>query len=162
MQFEELDWVRWSPDERATLIFVIRSAEILLIHKKRGLGAGKITGPGGKLHAGETALACALREIREEVGVRVREADPAGELHFQFTDGYRLSVTVFSATGCDGEPRETEEAVPMWVSLDAIPYGRMWADDVLWMPLMLAGRSFSGHFLFQGDRMLGHRIDLHP
>ena len=50
-----------------------------------GLGAGKINAPGGKLEAGETALAAAIRETQEEIGVtplaledRVR--DPVLEL----------------------------------------------------------------------------------
>ena len=34
----------------------------MLIRKKRGHGAGKINGPGGKLHPGETPVVCAVRE----------------------------------------------------------------------------------------------------
>ena len=67
-RFEQIDWQRWEPDEHATLCFVIRGGEILLIRKKRGLGAGKINGPGGRLEPGETALDCAVRETREELG----------------------------------------------------------------------------------------------
>lgn len=39
----------------ATLMFVIDEArgEVLLIRKKRGLGAGKINGPGGKIDPGK-------------------------------------------------------------------------------------------------------------
>ena len=32
----------------------------------------------------------------------------------------------------------------------------MWEDDVIWIPWMLDGQRFSGHFLFDDDRMLGH------
>ncbi len=32
----------------------MRDDETLLIRKKRGLGAGKITAPGGRIEAGET------------------------------------------------------------------------------------------------------------
>jgi 8-oxo-dGTP diphosphatase len=34
----------------------------------------------------------------------------------------------------------------------------MWPDDRHWMPLMLAGQSFSGRFLFDTDRMLDHEV----
>ena len=47
MRIEEIDWNAWEPQQRATLLFVIHGGEILLIRKKRGLGAGKINGPGG-------------------------------------------------------------------------------------------------------------------
>jgi uncharacterized protein YceH (UPF0502 family) len=83
----------------------------------------------------------------------------AGELHFQFTDGLSLHCTVFRASGCEGEPAETDEAKPLWAPLDAIPYDRMWADDPHWVPLMLAGRPFRGYFVFEGDRMLDHRVE---
>ena len=48
-RFEDIDWQGWRADEHATLCFVIRGGEILLIRKLRGLGAGKINGPGGRL-----------------------------------------------------------------------------------------------------------------
>src|SRR5512136_179536 len=57
LHVETIDWSRWEPTERANLCFVIRDGQILLIRKKRGLGAGKMNGPGGRLEAGETALA---------------------------------------------------------------------------------------------------------
>jgi 8-oxo-dGTP diphosphatase len=38
--------------------------------------------------------------------------------------------------------------------VDEIPYERMWADDALWLPLLLRGERFTGHFIFDGDRML--------
>ena len=35
-----IDWASWEPEEVATLMFVVKSGRILLIRKKRGLGAG--------------------------------------------------------------------------------------------------------------------------
>jgi 8-oxo-dGTP diphosphatase len=156
---EAVDWNAWKPQQRATLLFVIRDGKILLIHKKRGLGAGKINAPGGRIDAGETPLEAAIREVREElritpVGVRQR-----GELRFQFVDGLSLHGYVFMATDCEGEPQETEEAKPLWTSVDEIPYHRMWADDRLWLPLMLEGHYFEGRFLFDGDAMRAYEVD---
>ena len=45
----DVDWGTWSPVDFATLLFVIKDDKALLIHKKRGLGIGKINAPGGKL-----------------------------------------------------------------------------------------------------------------
>ena len=64
-----IDWDSWMPQQRATLCFVERAARLLLIHKKRGIGAGKINGPGGRIDPGESALECAVREVREELCV---------------------------------------------------------------------------------------------
>ncbi len=157
---DELDWDAWQPHDRATLAFVLRRDEILLIRKKRGLGAGKINGPGGRLDAGESALECAIREVREELHVTPRDLEHSGTLLFQFVEGYALHVEVFRAFAHDGEARETDEAVPLWTPIDAIPFDEMWADDQLWFPHMLAGRSFHGYFLFDGDTLLDHVLEV--
>ena len=54
---------QWTPDILATLMFVVQKGRILLIRKKRGSGAGKVNGPGGKFEPGETALQCVLRKF---------------------------------------------------------------------------------------------------
>jgi 8-oxo-dGTP diphosphatase len=157
-RFEDIDWTHWTPQERATLLFVRRDAQVLLIRKKRGLGAGKINGPGGRLDDGESPLQCAIREVQEELRVTPTGVEPRGELSFQFTDGYALFVSVFSAAGCEGEPQETDEAAPLWTPSDAVPFDQMWADDILWFPHMLSGQPFRGRFLFDGDALLGHEV----
>jgi 8-oxo-dGTP diphosphatase len=153
-----IDWARWHPTDHATLLFVICGGEVLLIHKKRGLGAGKINGPGGRMEPGETARECAVREVEEELLIRAQGVTRAGTLHFQFLDGYSIQAEVFTATGYEGEPTETEEAIPLWVPINELPYDRMWADDPLWVPLMLAGKPFVGYFVFDADNMLDHDV----
>ena len=94
-----IDWASWQPGDRATLTFVLRDAEILLIRKKRGLGAGKINGPGGRIEPGESKLECAIREVEEELCVTPQELRACGELSYQFCDGYSIHVSVFTARG---------------------------------------------------------------
>jgi 8-oxo-dGTP diphosphatase len=140
------------------LLFVIRGGEILLIRKKRGLGQGKVSGPGGRIEPGESPLACAMREVQEELGVVPVDPEYRGELSFQFVDGYSIHVAVFSAQDCTGDPRETDEAIPLWTPIDSIPYSEMWADDEVWLPHLLSGVHFSGRFIFDGDAMLDHEV----
>lgn len=161
-RLEDVDWQAWVPQMRATILFVVRDGRILLIRKKRGFGAGKINGPGGKLDPGESPLECALRETREELGVTPRHVEQCGELRFQFTDGFSILGHVFRARDCEGEPCETAEAEPLWTELDAIPYAEMWEDDEIWLPWLLEGRRFAGRLLFNGDTMLGHAFEILP
>ncbi len=154
-----IDWQQWTPTDRATLLFVVRAGQILLIRKKRGLGAGKINGPGGKLDPGEEPMAGAIREVEEELGVTPTAVLYGGELCFQFVDGYAIHVHVFKAADCVGEAQETSEAVPLWTDLSAIPWDEMWADDRLWLPLLLRGQKFVGRFVFEGDALLDHQIE---
>ncbi len=156
----EIDWGRWVPRDPATLVFVVRDGQILLIRKKRGLGAGKINGPGGRLEPGESPVAGAVREVEEELRATPTGLRASGELRFQFVDDYSIHVHVFRADGLAGEPRETEEAVPLWTSLDAIPYDEMWEDDRLWLPHLLSRRRFGGCFLFEGDALLDYALDV--
>ena len=135
---------------------------MLLIRKKRGLGAGKINAPGGKLEPGETALDSAVRETREEIGVTPLRIEERGVLRFQFTDGYSLHCAVFVAADFEGEPVETAEAVPLWFSAGAIPYDEMWEDDRHWLPQVLEGRRFNGWFVFDGEKMLSKRVEMLP
>ncbi len=155
MNYCDIDWDVWTPGERATLLFVIRDGHILLIDKKRGLGAGKVNGPGGRIDPGESPEECAVREVQEELHVTPTGIRPCGELLFQFVDGYSIHGYVFRADGCDGTAKETHEAKPLWTPLDQIPYQSMWADDRIWFPHMLNGRTFTGRFLFDGDTILG-------
>lgn len=158
-RYEDLDWAQWSPVWRATLMFIRGSdGRLLMIEKKRGLGAGKINGPGGRIEPGETPLRAAIRETEEEICVTPFDIRESGFLQFQFVDGLSIEGTVFTAGGYRGEPRETDEATPVWIAPEAIPYDRMWADDRFWMPEMLAGRWFHGRFLFDGDTLLGYEL----
>ena len=154
-----IDWSTWVPEQRATLMFILQDRDVLLIHKKRGFGKGKINGPGGRIEPGETARDGAIREVREEVLVHPTGVEECGELFFQFRDGFSIHGVVFRASGCDGEPGETDEARPFWVPQDQIPYDRMWADDRHWLPLVLRGERFVGRFLFDGEEMIDYRVD---
>ena len=142
----------------ATLLFVFRGDEVLLIRKKRGLGAGKINGPGGKIDPGETPEQCAVREVEEELGIRASDVSEIGLLRFQFTDGLGLLCHVFRAESFTGTPVETNEAIPRWTKVDAIPFEEMWADDRMWFHHLVASRRFVGNFEFDGDRMVTSEV----
>ncbi len=148
------DWSQWHPGMPATLMFVVRDGRILLIEKKCGLGAGKINGPGGKIEPGETPLQAIIRECREELHITPQSPRKLGELWFAMSDCPDILCHVFRAADFDGVPTETEEAAPRWTALDAIPYQRMWADDRIWLPLLLEDVTFRGRFVFEGETML--------
>lgn len=156
----DVDWASWKPVVPATLVFAQVAGRVLLIRKKRGLGAGKINGPGGKVEPGEAPEACAMREVQEELHVLPVGLEPVGEHRFQFVDGYAIYVTVYLARGIAGEPRETDEATPLWFTPDEIPYDEMWEDDRLWLPHVLEGGHTRGRYLFDGDHMLDYALEL--
>lgn len=130
-----------------------RPAErILLGLKKTGFGCGKYNGFGGKFEEGETAVAAAVRELKEECGLAVQEADLeyVGELQFVFPASPELDhdVQLYVVYTWQGEPQETPEMKPEWFAIADIPYKQMWADDIYWLPAVLKGKKISGRVIF--------------
>lgn len=138
-----------------TLLFLLRGDEICLAMKKRGFGAGKLNGVGGKVQPGEAIEAAAVREAKEEVGVVIDPADivKVGALHFAFEKKpeWEIQCHVFFARQWAGEPQESEEMAPEWCARNAIPFERMWVDDKYWLPAVLRGDYVQGDFLFTED-----------
>ena len=153
MPSSPIDWNTWQAGMHATLMFIVKDGRILLIEKKRGLGAGKINGPGGKIDPGETALEAVIRETREELLVTPLNPRKVGELWFNMSDCPDILCHVYRADDHKGEPTETDEAVPLWYPTDRIPYQRMWEDDRHWLPLLLSETGFHGRFVFEGETM---------
>lgn len=157
-----VDWSAWRARDEAVLCFIRRPGSLLLILKKRGLGAGLFNAPGGRIEPGETPEQAAVRETQEEVGVTPGALRDAGVLRFAFTDGYSIHCRVFTADAHTGTPVETDEAAPFWCRETEIPYGRMWADDRVWLPLLLSRRRFDASFIFDGELMLWHLLAAEP
>ena len=135
-----------------TLCIIHEPERILLGMKKRGFGAGKWNGFGGKVGGDESIEAAAKREVLEECGLTVEEMHGVGKLDFTFEGGSDvLEVNIFDVTKWSGEPIESEEMKPQWFDLAAIPYSEMWADDQFWLPAMLDGKTISGAFHFAAD-----------
>ena len=152
----------WQHDIDATLLYVVRAGEILLIRKKRGIGAGKLNGAGGKVDPGEDSLQAAVREFEEELGARPIAPRKLGEVGFDVVDDVSILIHVFRSDAMEGEPVETDEATPLWAPVDDIPYDRMWADDRHWLPHLLENRRFEAFARFDGDRMLDCQVTRLP
>ncbi len=129
--------------------------EVLLGDKRTGLGAGKVVGIGGKLDAGESARDAAVREVREEVGLRVEASDlhraGAIEYHFPTKPEWSQHSTVFVCRTWQGDPVETEEITPRWYTLESVPYARMWDDASRWLPGVLRGGTVDARYTFGAD-----------
>jgi 8-oxo-dGTP diphosphatase len=151
---EQVDWDSHLFTEEAVLCFIRDNENLLLIHKKTGLGAGKVNAPGGRIEKGEVPIAAAIRETQEETGITPSGLEMMAELNFIFTDGYSLRGYVFFASGHSGTMVSTVEADPFWCDAGALPYENMWADDIIWLPRVLNGEKVLGRFIFEGDKML--------
>lgn len=147
--------------KKTVLCFVFRGEELLMIHKKRGQGAGKLNVPGGKLRPEESEEAAAVRETEEETGLRPEGLRLAGRLEFYFpeSDAWDNTCAVFVADACTGTlVPENEECSSLWVPRARIPLEKMWDADRLWLPLLLAGKPFHRAYVFdRHDKVIEER-----
>jgi 8-oxo-dGTP diphosphatase len=138
--------------------------EVLLGFKKAGFGAGKYAGIGGKLHPHESPSCAAARELEEETGIRVAERDlqPVGVVEFCFParPAWSQTVHVFLARVWDGEAVESDEMVPAWFPVNAIPFARMWQDSAYWLPRILHGERVRARFVFAEDNETVDRAEI--
>jgi 8-oxo-dGTP pyrophosphatase MutT (NUDIX family) len=135
--------------------------------KKRGFGAGKLNGYGGKVHGGETIEEAAVRELREEAVIDAKPSDleKVAEIDFFFSDvpkvkNWDQTVHVYFLRKWIGDPQETEEMKPLWYELNVLPMDRMWVDDPYWLPAVLEGKKLRASFTFgkQGATIVDHNI----
>jgi len=143
---------------RAVIVHIVQGDKILLHYKKRGHGAGKWNGVGGKIENGETPEDCAKREAVEEMKADVENLRMLGRIKFYDVKGEDWIVYVFRAE-IVGEPKESEESKPKWFSLKEIPYEDMWEDDKYWLPLVINNINFSAEFWFEGESMKKFKIE---
>lgn len=129
--------------------------EVLLGHKKTGFGAGKVASLGGHVEAGETPATAAVREVKEESGIRVSPGSLAWAATVTFLFPAHLSwnmdVEVFTATDWVGEAAESDEIRPQWFPVAALPFDLMWQDSAYWLPRVLSGEKLRATFTYADD-----------
>ncbi len=143
----------------ATLLFLIKKdsqkiVDIFLPMKKRGFGAGRYNGVGGKVEAGESIEDALKRETKEEVSVIVDKLKKSAEITFIFPHNPKFDqlVHVYLADEWIGEPKESEEMKPCWFRVIDIPYKEMWPADIFWIPRVLEGKFIRARFVLgEGD-----------
>lgn len=144
-----------------TLCIIHQENQVLLGMKKRGFGAGRWNGFGGKVAENESIEDAARRETFEEAGITLGTIEEIGVLEFEFKDDPQiLEVHIFKATEFSEEPVETDEMKPRWFEISEIPYDTMWPDDIFWIPLFLEDKKFKGKFVFgEGDVILKQSLE---
>lgn len=139
------------------ITYLLRDNEVLLVYKKRGHGAGKWNGPGGKIEK-ENPVEAAIRETKEETGVEVNNPELCGIIEFYDVYEQDWIVYIFRSEEFSGEPKESEECFPRWFHLEEIPYHKMWEDDKIWLPLVINKKYFWAKFWFKDEKMLKYNL----
>ena len=132
-------------DDTAAILFTLRSSRL-------GRHRGQFALPGGRIDAGETDIAAALRELDEELGVRLETHQVLGRLDDYATrSGYRITPVVAWAgrsLHLKPDPGEVEESYH-------IPLAEL---DSPAIPLFEAGSKPGRPVLYSRLPSLGHAM----
>lgn len=142
--------------KQTTLVLVFDTKQnIILCMKKRWFWAGLYNWAWWKVEAWETIIAWAVRELFEETSIKASEIDLDYRwvLHFYFDENkaFDQDINLFVIKDYDWDFAESEEMKPERFAIVDIPYDKMWEDDYIWLPRVIAGESVEYDFTFDAN-----------
>ncbi|MEO1133199.1 MAG: 8-oxo-dGTP diphosphatase MutT, partial [Cyanobacteria bacterium J06639_1] len=76
--------------------------------------------PGGKIEPNETPAECAVREVREEIGIEVELVEPLGTIDHAYTH-FSITLQAFMCRYLSGEAQTLQCADVRWIAPTDIP-----------------------------------------
>ena len=105
--------------------------KILIAKKREGKPlAGLWEFPGGKIEEGETPEESLIRELMEEMNIKVRVNEYVGESIYDYGDGKVISLKGFTAEIIEGNIKLTDHDEYKWVTLEEICNYRIAPADI--------------------------------
>ena len=130
---------------QTTLCYLEQDGQYLMLHrvkKKQDVNKDKWIGVGGKFEAGEDALACALREVREETGLTMLTPLYRGMVDFFCPPWPAERMHLFTCTDFSGTMRECDEGDLQWVAKDKVSSLPIWEGDKIFFDLLAKNEPF--------------------
>ena len=122
-------------------------------------GVVALSAPGGRIEVGESAEAYAIREVHEEVGIRVQSLSLRALLRYHDpAEGIAMAGYAFVLSDFRGADAPSAEADPFWCRMDEIPYDEMWENDRIWLPRVLKGERIRADFRSCRGRLVAHTV----
>ncbi|MDK6939579.1 8-oxo-dGTP diphosphatase [Aerococcus sp. UMB8487] len=119
-----------------SLVYLIDGDEVLMLHrtkKANDINHNKWLGVGGKFEWGESPLECAQREVKEETGQELLEAQARGVVTFFYAEDDPLYIFLYTGRLASREVIQTYEGDLAWVAREQIPQLELWEGDRLFL-----------------------------
>lgn len=105
---------------RAVRCFLIKENKVVVIKYKKGnIKEGYYDIPGGKIEDGEVAEQTAIREMKEETGIDIRNLKHKGFMTIEYPNR-KFIFNTFITSDYVGEPREFEENISEWIDIQKL------------------------------------------
>ena len=130
---------------QTTLCYLERDGQYLMLHrvkKKNDVNKDKWIGVGGKFEPGEDAVACAMREVREETGLTMNAPLYRGIVDFFCPPWPTERMHLFTCTDFTGEMRVCDEGDLEWVDKKSVPSLPIWEGDKIFFALLAKNEPF--------------------
>ncbi len=146
----------------ATLCYVKKDNKTLMVHrikKANDMHQGKWNGLGGKFEPGETPEECAIREIYEESGLKVRNPELKGLLTFPgFANDEDWYAFVFVAQDFEGELIDSPEGVLSWIDNEHLMDLELWQGDRVFLKWLDIPGFFSAKFNYKDGIFIDYDV----
>lgn len=149
----------------ATLCYLMDGKKTLMLHrikKKNDVHEGKWNGLGGKFEAGETPEECAIREVKEESGLLMKNPRLHGFITFPMFDGKKdWYVFLFTAKEFEGELIDSHEGELEWIPNDKLLELNLWEGDRIFIPWLFQEKFFSAKFVYENGNYISHSVEFY-
>lgn len=148
---------------QTTLCYLERDGCYLMLHrvkKKQDVNRDKWIGVGGKFEPGEDALACVIREVREETGYVMDQPRYRGIVDFYCPPWQPERMHLYTCGRFSGEPHSCNEGDLVWVPRDQVQSLPIWQGDKIFFDLLDREAPFFHLELFyNGDTLIRAVLD---
>ncbi|MEJ2615356.1 MAG: 8-oxo-dGTP diphosphatase [Ignavibacteriaceae bacterium] len=132
------------------------------IKKENDYHQGKWNGLGGKLNLGESPEECAVREIKEESGLTVKNPSLKGFLTFPNFDGVdEWYVFVFTVDEFNGNLIDSPEGKLEWIPNDELTSLNLWEGDKIFLEWVFSGKIFTAKFNYKDGRFVDYKVNFY-
>lgn len=149
----------------ATLCYLMDGERTLMLHrikKKNDVHEGKWNGLGGKFESGETPEECAIREIKEESGLLMKNPKLHGFITFPMFDGKKdWYVFLFTASEFEGELIDSPEGKLEWIPNEELLKLSLWEGDEIFIPWLFQEKFFSAKFVYENGNFVSYSVEFY-
>jgi len=129
------------------------------IKRENDMHMGKWNGLGGKLEPGETPEECAIREVLEESGLKVRNPKFKGLITFPgFANEEDWYTFIFVIEHFEGELIDPSEGYLEWIEDTKLLDLPLWEGDHIFLKWLDRPGFFSGKFIYKNGKFIEHSV----